>query len=98
VTFVDFDIAPFIGLLHSGNNLLAIDGLNASTTSSDFLISVALVKSVSVPKSDPSLSPDAVLYTGAIPLTQTTRIKTRILDNGQWSALNEAVYEVPAQN
>ena len=98
VNFVDFDIAPFLGLLHAGNNLLAIDGLNASTTSSDFLISVALVKSLSVPKGNPSLAPDAILYTGAIPLTQTTRIKTRILDNGQWSALNEAVYEVSAQN
>ncbi len=39
---VVLDLTPYIGLLHEGRNLLAIQGLNRSTTSSDFLISVAL--------------------------------------------------------
>ena len=39
---VVLDLTPYIGLLHEGRNLLAIHGLNRSTTSSDFLISAAL--------------------------------------------------------
>ncbi len=39
---VALDITNAIGRLHAGDNLLAIQGLNVSVTSSDFLISVAL--------------------------------------------------------
>lgn len=36
------DISDYIGLLDAGDNLLAIQGLNVSTTSSDFLVSAEL--------------------------------------------------------
>jgi hypothetical protein len=47
---------------------------------------------------DPANARSSLVYTGPIPLTQTTRIKARLLDQGQWSALNEATYEVAAKN
>ena len=42
----------------------------------------------------PGISPTAVQYTGSIPLTERARVKARVLANGQWSALNEAVYTI----
>jgi hypothetical protein len=42
VVFEDIDISEFIGHLKLGNNVLAIQGMNASTTSSDMLISAEL--------------------------------------------------------
>lgn len=48
--------------------------------------------------SDPRASSGPPPYTGPITLTQSTHIKARILDNGQWSALNEATFVVSAEN
>jgi hypothetical protein len=47
--------------------------------------------------SDPRLpggavNPSAIAHTGPFTLTQTGPVKARALNNGQWSALNEAVY------
>ncbi|MFO7448435.1 MAG: CotH kinase family protein, partial [Ignavibacteriaceae bacterium] len=38
------------------------------------------------------VSPNAILYTGAIPITKTTKLKTRTLDGDSWSALNESLF------
>jgi len=46
VVFEDIDISAYIPLLHSGGNLLAIQGLNDGATSSDFLISCELVAQI----------------------------------------------------
>lgn len=94
MTLTDFDVADHAGLLRQGANLLAIHALNASPISSDFLLSVKLVTERGEPKGDPSISPTAVPYAGAVPLTATTHVKARVLANGQWSALAEAVYIV----
>jgi len=40
------DLTPYIDLLHSGRNLLAIHGLNSSLTSSDFLVSAVVEATV----------------------------------------------------
>ncbi|MBN1507661.1 MAG: chitobiase/beta-hexosaminidase C-terminal domain-containing protein [Sedimentisphaerales bacterium] len=100
VTLTNFNIAAHANLLRQGANLLAIHALNASPTSSDFLISAELVTGVTAAPatSDPSISPTAVPYTDAIPLTTTTHIRARILDRGQWSALAEATYELTADH
>ena len=98
VNLTEFNITAHAGLLHPGDNILAIHGLNESRTSSDFLISVELATAQGAPAGNPSLSHDPVSYTGPIPLTRSTRIKARILDKGQWSALHEAMYEVPTRN
>ncbi len=98
VNFTDFAVTAHVGLLRQGPNLLAIHALNASPTSSDFLLSVKLVTDRGAPKGDPSISPTAVPYTGAMPLTATTQVKARVQDGGRWSALAEATYELMMDN
>jgi hypothetical protein len=47
---------------------------------------------------DPSsVSPNAIEYSVPFTLNQTTQIKARILSNGLWSALNEAVFRIPSK-
>jgi hypothetical protein len=90
VNFENIDISAYIGNLQQGDNVLAIQGLNYSTSDSDFLISVEIVAN-EIGQGD--ISPSATLYSGAVPLTRTTKLKARVLD-GTWSALNEATYAV----
>jgi len=90
-----FDISGYINTLEDGDNILAIHGLNVSTTSSDFLISVELNAGTSSITGG-GLAPDALNYTttGPITLTKSTHIKARIKDGSQWSALSEATYGI----
>ncbi len=46
VQFEDIDISQYAGALHTGQNVLAIHGLNGGTGSSDFLISCELVGTI----------------------------------------------------
>jgi hypothetical protein len=95
--FQSFDCSDSLNVLQTGANLLAIHGMNFGVTSSDFLISVELVAGED--QSVQGISPSAVVYQGPIPLSESVQVKTRIFDNGQWSALNEAVYSVgPVEN
>jgi autotransporter-associated beta strand protein len=41
--FENINLTPFLGLLHSGNNVLAIQGLNAAASDPDFLVLPQLV-------------------------------------------------------
>ena len=92
--FEDIDITAYMSDLTSGSNFLAIQGLNTSTTSSDFLIDAELV--CTVVSSDANVSPTAIQYTGAFTLNKSTDLKSRIYNSStkQWSPLNEAPYEV----
>jgi hypothetical protein len=92
VQFEDIDISASLGTLRQGGNLLAVHGLNASTTSSDFLISAELV-AVGDGSNDGGL-PGVIEYTGPITLTRSTHVKARVLRGNAWSALNEAVFAV----
>ncbi len=89
-----FNISAHLSTLQQGQNILAIHGLNVSTTSSDFIISAELVAGVSSAPSDTGVSSTAVRYTGPITLTKSTHVKARALSNGTWSALNEAIFAV----
>lgn len=89
-----FDISEYIDLLDTGQNILAIHGLNLSTGSSDFLISAMLTADDNAAGNPGTVSASAVRYTGPIPLQISTHIKARILDGDTWSALNETVYSV----
>ncbi len=91
---VSFNVSAGLDALRAGVNILALHGLNASATSSDFLISAELVGQEGGPAaySDPSVSPTAIEYNGPITLTERTQVKARVLANGQWSALHEAIY------
>jgi hypothetical protein len=96
VNFEQIDISSQISLLNSGNNILAIHGLNESITSSDFLISVELVavRDDSSQDSDVDVATGVRQYTSPITLTESAHIKARTLSGSTWSALNEATYAV----
>jgi hypothetical protein len=92
VLFEGIDISAFLDNLQRGSNLLAIQGLNASTTSSDFLISAELTASGG--STGDGILPGVIEYAGPIKLPHSARVKARVLSGDTWSALNEAVYAV----
>jgi hypothetical protein len=83
-----FDISGFINKLKPGENLLAIQGLNVSLTSSDFIIGTGLVAGIASDSGE--ISENARQYTEPLVIEQTTHIKARVFDNVNWSALHEA--------
>lgn len=87
VAFAQFDISAFLRELSSGENLLAIHGLNGSSTSPDFLIDAELLAAEGA-------APEMGLYASPLALAKSARVKTRLFHDNQWSALNEAVYSV----
>jgi hypothetical protein len=109
-SFEDFDISAYKGLLVEGVNVLAIHGINYSTSSSDMIVLPKLtvtnyLSDDSAPVfyttdgSDPRLvggavNASAIAYAGAFALEESCLIKARAYVNGEWSALMEAVYSV----
>jgi hypothetical protein len=95
VNFENINIATFLSQLQQGDNLLAIHGLNTSTTSSDFLISVELVAGERTIINDANIfSPGTIEYVDSFTLGASTQVKARVLSNGVWSALNEAAFSI----
>jgi hypothetical protein len=94
VMLESLDISAHISVLRSGNNILAIQGLNISSGSLDFLISAQLIAGRSGSPAAGGVSPTAIRYTGPITLTRTTQVKARVLSGSTWSALNEATFAV----
>jgi len=93
-----FDITEHIDKLRAGDNILALQGMNVSLTSSDFIISGGLVaarSSQSNPGGPGAVSPDAREYSGPIALDYSTVVKARVLNNA-WSPLAEATFAVGA--
>jgi hypothetical protein len=95
IVLEETDISAHLDVLRSGRNLLAIHGMNISTSSSDFLISVELVSAEMPAGGTPTgISPTALRYTHPISLEQSACVKARALTGATWSALNEAVFAV----
>ncbi|MHC4535622.1 MAG: lamin tail domain-containing protein [Planctomycetota bacterium] len=94
VNLENIDISAYLSSLKTGVNILAIHGLNTSTTSSDFLISAELVAVESSSPGDGGTSVGAQQYNGPIMLNNSVHVKSRVLSNGVWSALNEATFAV----
>ncbi|MGE5293755.1 MAG: lamin tail domain-containing protein [Solirubrobacterales bacterium] len=91
VLFESIDLSSFIASLRQGNNILAIQGLNAGVSSSDFLIAAELkVNQGAVPQDTIGAQP----YVSPVPLTRSTRVKARTQNGSTWSALAEAVFAV----
>jgi hypothetical protein len=88
------DVTSSIPLLVNGTNVLAIHGLNASAADDDFLLSAELTAS----NTPPGLAPGAVLYSAAVTIPASRVVKARAYANGQWSALNEAFFQVGASS
>jgi hypothetical protein len=84
---VTFDVTAYQSELRAGGNILALHGLNSSSTSPDFLISAALEGA------DTAVTP-VQQYVGPFPLTRSLRVHARTLQGGDWSALSEAVFAV----
>jgi len=91
-SFRDFGISEWIGVINSGENLLAIHALNLSSTSSDFLNSVEMI-AVDTPEA--RISANAQMYASAVSMTGTTQVRARVLLDQEWSALNEAIFILP---
>jgi hypothetical protein len=90
--FEDIDITAHVDKLQAGDNVLAIHGLNAGATSSDFLISVELVAS-QTGQGEPS--PSSSVYAGPVTLNKSTRVKARVMSaDGGWSPLRDVTYAV----
>ena len=94
VNFQDFDISSHMSDLRRGDNFLAIHGLNAGLTSSDFLISPELIVGENAPVTELGVSPSAIEYTGSITLANSTKIKARAVSGNVWSALSDAAFAV----
>ena len=94
VNFENIDVSAYLNSLQSNYNILAIHGLNASTTSSDFLISAELVAGKRNSPVDGGTSVDVLEYTGPITLPHSVQVKSRVLNGNTWSALNEATFAV----
>jgi len=90
--FESIDISASLNLLEAGSNMLAIQGLNISSTDTDFLISVEM--HASSEGSDDVDLPGINKYTSPVTLTTSTNVKARILNGGIWSAMNEAVFAI----
>lgn len=89
VQFRNFDVSEFVGALLPGQNMLAIQGMNASLASSDFLIDAELI---AAQRRIVGGLPTALVYTGPIPLSDRMHIKARVLIGTEWSALHEASF------
>ena len=95
VDFEPFDLSPYVEHLHEGQNLLAIQGVNASATSSDFLISVELLATEgSTAVIAGGVTASALRYTEPLTFEASTTVKARLLSGTTWSALNAATYSV----
>ncbi len=91
VVFEAIDITEHFDKLRLGDNLLAIQGMNSSLTSSDLLIGVALTVGEEVSVETPE---GMQAYTAPIPLTESTQVKARLLAGTTWSALTDATFAV----
>ncbi len=76
--FAEFIIPNPQALLHDGDNLLAIHGLNAAS-SSDFLIQIELLGGY-VPVDAPEVAPRAMVWDGPQTITETTHLFARTYD------------------
>ena len=79
-TFYTYDIDP--GLLHNGDNVIAVEIHQANASSSDISFDLELVGLIAGTASPPII------------LDQTTTVKARTFNAGQWGALTEARFTV----
>ncbi|UCE48349.1 MAG: lamin tail domain-containing protein, partial [Phycisphaerales bacterium] len=93
VNLESIDISAYTDTLKQGSNILAIHGLNTSSTSSDMLISCKLEAGESSPVGD-FLSDSAIRYDGPLQLAESTTFKARLLNGAVWSALSEVTFAV----
>jgi hypothetical protein len=77
--FVEFIIQNPQTMLRDGDNVLAVQGLNATLNSTDFLIQLELLGGF-VPANGPEVSPQAQVWDGPLTISSTTNIVARAYD------------------
>ncbi len=87
-----FNISDFTGNLKAGDNLLAVQGLNTATSSTDFIINAELRAS---DRPSVNVSSSTKIYNGSIVIDESCHIKARTSSNGEWSATNERFFVIP---
>ena len=80
IIYTDYDITSFVAALHTGENVLAVHGLNSGLASSDFIIGAKIVVQSPPPPYTPALSPSAIQYTGPINITAPTQLFVRTVN------------------
>jgi hypothetical protein len=93
VNFVEYDVSQHLNLLKPGRNILAIQGLNTPLTSTDFLISAELVTGTGA-STETAVSTGTLEYKTPFSIQETTRIKARVLNGNEWSALSGATFTI----
>ncbi|MDZ7317397.1 MAG: lamin tail domain-containing protein [candidate division KSB1 bacterium] len=86
-----FDCSSVIKRLKAGDNLLAIQAMNVSSSSSDFLITVELIAEEG---KNSTPSPKAIRYEKPIVVERTTLIAARTTDGYEWSPLHRVLLAV----
>ncbi|MEK0449741.1 MAG: hypothetical protein RL088_2009 [Verrucomicrobiota bacterium] len=86
------DVSNFIPALTTGTNVLAVHGMNSAASDDDFLLNAELGAS-NLPA---GLSTTAIAYSAGAVIPASRVVKARAYLNGQWSALNEAFFQVGA--
>ncbi len=88
-TFSSYDVSGSLNALRQGENVLAIQGMNSSSSSDDLLIVGQLVAGKGA-TGQQGLSQ----YKAPVRLTRSTHVKARVSSGTTWSALADAVYSV----
>ncbi|MBN2011896.1 lamin tail domain-containing protein [candidate division KSB1 bacterium] len=93
-----FDVSQAMTELVAGMNLMAIQALNTSSSSTDFIISAELRGSnQDTNTSGDNISPSAVDYKAPFRLHHSTHIRARVLSAGEWSTINDIVFMLPSE-
>jgi hypothetical protein len=98
VVFEEFDVSTRLSLLRQGQNMLAIHGMNSSTTSSDALFNAELIAGRSTTIVDTNDSGAIYQYSGPFLVTESCQIKARVLVSNNtyspWSGLAQTTLAV----
>jgi hypothetical protein len=78
-------VSPQSGLLRKGQNILAIHGMNSSTTSSDLLFNAELVAGRSTSTIDNGTSDAIRQYAGPFAITESCLVKARVSSDNTYS-------------
>ena len=88
-----FNLSDHLASLNSGENMLAIQGLNASASSPELLISPQLTGEIVSTPNSPS-EDRGIRYTGPIQINQSATLKARSQLGSDWSPLSTATFFV----
>lgn len=93
----EFDCTTNIAALHSGQNVLAIHGLNFGVSSSDFLMQAVLETGIRT-GTPGAPSATAAVYGGPLSLTTSATVKARVYDSAtnSWTPVTVASFIVDA--